>query len=61
MGTSQLLDLFSVSDDTSSKNDQADEDKPSSLKDVLGNMEKLWDEKSQYEDLNLDAFLQSMQ
>ncbi|CAG8745338.1 10452_t:CDS:1, partial [Acaulospora colombiana] len=69
MDTEQILDLFNVTSDKSgqkSANNSSvnngglgSKGKKISTKNVLDGLENLWDD-SQYEDLNLDNFIESL-
>ena len=59
MGTEQLLDLFSL--DTSSSDKPESRNKNScSVKNILENMEELWDETQYETEYNLDSFMQTL-
>ncbi|KAJ1984823.1 TATA-binding protein-associated factor mot1 [Dimargaris cristalligena] len=69
MNTDQLLDLFSVSSTGAGANDtgksdqggaNGDDKKPATAKNVLDNMDDLWDDRQYNEEYNLDAFIQSL-
>ena len=63
MGTDQLLDLFSL-DTNSTGTTEAKTDSKSqgntSVKNILENMEELWDDKQYETEYNLDAFMKSL-
>eukprot|EP00794_Sanderia_malayensis_P009220 gene9220-10194_t len=61
MDTSQLLDLFSVEENKSSKREESNQvNKKESLKTVLEDLGELWDEKQYENEYNLDNFMQSL-
>ncbi|XP_072029618.1 TATA-binding protein-associated factor 172-like [Amphiura filiformis] len=68
MGTDQLLDLFSLDQDSGSSDSAGDKDKSASSSDtskqsakaVLQNLEDLWDEKQYETEYDLDSFMQSL-
>ena len=72
MDTEQILDLFNVTTDNNSRNQKgggvsasagssfsSKGKKLSATKNVLEGLENLWDD-TQYEDLNLDNFIESL-
>jgi TATA-binding protein-associated factor len=61
MNTDQLLDLFQLTDTTENAGKKPEKvgDK-ASMKDVLGNLEELWDARQYQEEYDIDAFLESL-
>ena len=55
MGTDQILDLFNSNTLTDKPNSETN----SNTKNILENMEELWDEK-QYEEFDVSNFLKSL-
>lgn len=61
MDTDQILDLFQMgaSDDTGKKKDTTSSSGPSTQKELLESLDKLWDE-SEYDSFDTDTFLQQL-
>ena len=59
MDTSQLFDLFNA-DSGKQEKKKPDDNKPSSAKSILENMEELWDTSQYEEEYNLDNFMVSL-
>ncbi len=65
MGTDQLLDLFSLEDkksasQTGSASLNKGTDGKDSMKNILENMEDLWDEKQYENEYSMDSFLKDL-
>ncbi len=65
MGTDQLLDLFSLEDkksasQTGSASLSKVHDGKDSMKNILENMEDLWDEKQYENEYSMDSFLKDL-
>ena len=61
MGTGQLLDLFTLEDRGKALTDlRKNDDKPGSVKNILENLEELWDEKQYESEYDMSNFLQSL-
>ena len=60
MNTDQLLDLFQLTDtETIEKKVEKAEGK-ASMKEILEDLEELWDERQYQEEYNIDTFLESL-
>ncbi len=61
MDTSQLLDLFAVEDGKQAKKEEnSSGKKKESLKNILEDLDELWDEKQYQNEYDLDNFMQSL-
>lgn len=63
MGTDQLLDLFSLDNNTAKKEQNSGEQSkaaPTNIKNILENMEDLWDEKQYETEYDLGNFMTSL-
>lgn len=60
MATGQLLDLFSLSDDTVRPNKANDGDKQVTLNQALENLPELWEDKEYEEEYDMTQFIKTL-
>lgn len=60
MATGQLLDLFSLSNDTARSNKPTDSDKQVTLNQAIENLPELWEDKEYEEEYDMTQFIRTL-